>query len=108
MIEYIKYKEKKYPVRISTYAMKMFQKETEKSIDDLMDINDIALYEPLLYYSMIAGAKAEGVELDIPKEDIEWVLDECFVEFIRLIPKFFPENVVGGGQAEVFPKNRKK
>jgi len=108
MIEYIKYRGKKYPIRISTYAMKMFQKETEKTVDDLMDINDIALYEPLLYYSMVAGAKAEGTELDIKKEDIEWVLDECFVEFVKLIPKFFPENAVGGGQQETAPMIREK
>jgi hypothetical protein len=108
MIEYIKYKGKKYPVRLSTYAMKMFQKETEKSIDDLMEVQDVALYEPLLYYSMVAGAKAEGTELDIAKEEIEWVLDECFIEFVQLIPKFFPENAGVGGQAEGIPLNRKK
>jgi hypothetical protein len=107
MIEYIKYKGKKYPVRISTYAMKMLQKETDKSIDDLMDVTDIALYEPLLYYAMIAGAKAEGVNLDIAKEDIEWVLDECFVEFVQLIPKFFPENMAGGGEKKVRVKPKK-
>jgi len=107
MIEYIKYGGKKYPVRISTYAMKMFQKETEKNIADLMEVQDIALYEPLLYYSMVAGAKAEGAELDIKREDIEWVLDECFIEFVRLIPKFFPENMGEGGQAEAVPIVRK-
>lgn len=97
MIEYINYKGKKYPIRISTYAMKMLQKETDKTVDDLMNVNDIALYEPLLYYAMVAGAKAEGSELDILREDVEWVLDECFIEFVKLIPKFFPEDVVGGG-----------
>jgi hypothetical protein len=108
MIEYIKYKGKKYPVRISTYAMKMLQKETDKSVDDLMEVTDIALYEPLLYYSMVAGAKAEGSELDIKREDVEWVLDECFIEFVQLIPKFFPKNAEVGGVTEMTPIVRKK
>ncbi len=90
-------------MRISYYAMKMFQKDTGRKIEDLSNSQDIlseGLYEKLLYYSLVAGARVEQSELDLKEEDMEMVLDECFMEFINLIPSFFPGiGKKGGGKA---------
>lgn len=91
MIEYITYKNNKYPIRISYRAMRGFEEETGLSFDDMQEENKLEHYEPLLYHSMLAGAKATETEMVVERGDIIDVLDECFLEFIELIPKFFPE-----------------
>jgi len=112
MVKYIEYQEKKYPVRISYYAMKMFQKDTGRNISDLSESEDIfteGLYEKLLYYALVAGARVEQTELELKEEQMEMVLDECFMEFINLIPAFFPEIEQKGGQAvQNKPAGKKK
>lgn len=93
MVEYITYKGKKYAFRVSYYALKKTVDELkEKGIDSSMNniLNgDLSVYEPLLYYSLVSGAKATDKELDLKREDIVDVLDECFLEFTKKLPNFF-------------------
>lgn len=102
MVEYITYKGKKYAFRVSYYALKKTVDELkEKGIDSSMNniLNgDLSVYEPLLYYSLVSGAKAVGKELDLKREDIVDVLDECFLEFTQKLPRFFqmPQGKKGG------------
>lgn len=87
-VQYLPYKGQKYPVRISYYAIKKFQQETGKSIEELD--SDISLLESLLWYGLVAGAQAENSELTIKREDMEFVLDESLVEFNEMLMSFFP------------------
>ena len=84
----IEYKGKKYPVRVSYYALKMLRAETGKNIEDAE--KDMAIYESLLYHSLVAGANYTGQELDLDKEQMVWMLDACFTDFIAALGKFFP------------------
>jgi hypothetical protein len=95
MVEYINYKEDKYPIRISYFAIKKVKEETGKALEDIE--NDITILEPLLYYSMEAGHKAESKNFTVKREDVEFMLDECWLDFISLIKKFFPN---GDGNIE--------
>jgi len=88
MTQQLKYGDKSYPVRISYYAIKNFQQETGKNIEDLDE--DITHLESLLFYSLVAGHKAEGKELELKREEMEFVLDECLQQFNDLILGFFP------------------
>lgn len=90
MVEYINYKKKKYPVRISYYALKMFKKETGKSFEEMDNNMEMDVYETIIYYSLVSGARADEEELDLTKEDMVDVLDECFMDFVKLVTKFFP------------------
>ena len=92
MVEYIKYQNKEYPVRISYSAIKRIQDTTDKNISDLLAEGDISLYEKLLYYGMRSGAKADKQEFTFEMGDMEDILDECFLDFVKLVPKFFPDN----------------
>jgi hypothetical protein len=103
MIEFINYKKKKYPVRISYRALQGFKKDTGKSFDEMGDDADLEYYESLLFHSLVSGAKANDLELELTQKDMEDVLDECFMEFIGLIPKFFPE-----GPKEATPNRRER
>lgn len=88
--EIIKYKGKEYPIRGSYYALKKATAGSDIALEDLMS-KDITILEPLLFYSMVAGAHFENEKLDIKLEDMEWVLDECFEDFMRILPNFFPK-----------------
>lgn len=88
-VEHIKYKNKKYPVKLGYYALKMMQKEHGASMDAIQ--GDISLYEPLLFYSLEQGHKIEKKEFTFKMEDMELMLEDVFFEFVGLIPKFFPD-----------------
>jgi hypothetical protein len=88
-VEHVTYKKKRLPVKLGYYALKMLQKEKGASMEQIQE--DIALYEPLLFYSLERGHKIQKKELTLTMEDMEDVLEECFFEFIGLIPNFFPD-----------------
>ena len=105
MVEYIEYKKKKYPIRVSYYALKMTRKDTGQTEDGLVKSMSVAdrdamemveMYESLLWYALVAGAEVDGTELDIPREKMEFVLDECFQEFLALVEKFYPSEEAPG------------
>lgn len=88
-VEHITYKKKRLPVKLGYYALKMLQKENGASMESIQE--DFSLYEPLLYYSLEKGHKIAKKEFTLTKDDMEDVLEECFFEFIGLIPNFFPD-----------------
>lgn len=86
-VEFITYKKQKYPIKVGYYVLKMLKAETGKGIEDTS--KDLSLYEPMLYYSLVKGAKIAGTELGLKREDMEDVLEEVLYDFINAIPKFF-------------------
>ena len=101
-VEHIKYKGKRLPVKMGYHALKMMQKEHGASMEQVQ--GDISLYEPLLFYSLQQGHKIEKKEFNLKFEDMEDVLEECFFEFVGLIPKFFPDAEKLMGEAGANPK----
>lgn len=94
MVEYIQYREDKLPIKIGFYALKHFQKETKKSLTDLEGELSFEDIEALFYHAYINGCKALQSVTFKPKykrEDVENILDDNYLEFIQLIPKFFPK-----------------
>jgi hypothetical protein len=95
MTEIIKYNEKEYPVKLGYYALKHTSRELkekggqEVTMESIFQ-QDIEVYEPLLYYSLLMGAHLEKQVLDIKREEMDFVLDACMFDFIALLPKFFP------------------
>ena len=87
-IQFITYKKKKYPIRISYFVLKHLRAKTGKDIDGIAD--DMAAYESLLFLALQSGAKYSGTEMDLKEEQMEDVLDECFFHFLDIIPTFFP------------------
>lgn len=104
MVEYITYKKKKYPVRVSYFALKHMSKETggKMEMEDIGSM-DIEMYEALLFFALQAGAKASDIEFNFKREEMEMVLDECLMEFVGVIPKFFPKQ-----SGEVEGKSQRK
>ena len=96
MIKRITYKEKEYPVKAGYYALSQTQNELKKLGVELDMENiltgDISILEPLLYYSLKMGAHLEDKELILKRDDIPFVLDGCFTEFMIMLPEFFPKD----------------
>lgn len=86
MIEFITYKGKKYPIRISYYVLLMAQKEKDVSLEDI-DKN-LEMQQTVLWYALEAGHKISDKELTLKREDMLWVLDECYIEFQKALFKF--------------------
>jgi hypothetical protein len=109
MVQYISYRGKKYPIRVSYYVLKHLKEETGKGLEAIDD-QDFEVYEAVLFYALIAGNQFENGKMESPikREEMEMVLDECFFDFIEKIPKFFPDNNKKGGASKnkpAVPKN---
>ena len=97
MTETLKYKGKEYPVRCGYYALKHTSLEVKKqtgkelNMDNIMQEQDITIMEPLLFHSLVMGAKIEEKELDLQREDMEFMLDICLKEFIEIFTNSLPK-----------------
>lgn len=98
----------KLPVRIAYSAMKHYQLETGKSLMSQMEngMTDMMAgdLEYLLFHGLKKGHKLEGKEFNLTMEDMEDILDEALFDFIKMIPKFFPQDEQGPQNA---PKSKK-
>ena len=103
MIKYINYNEKKLPIRVSYYAMKVLKEKSGKRFEEIGEA--IELYEPLFFASLQSGAWATNTELEIKEEDAIKVLDACFFEFIKMIPEFFQVDPTLQNMGGKVPKN---
>lgn len=88
MVENLVYKGKKYPIRVSYYALSMTQKETGKTISKIDD-SDLDVYQTLVFHALVQGHKITQKELILTKEDMVDFLDAVFFDFIEILPKFF-------------------
>ena len=108
MIEYIEYKKKKYPIRISYMAIMGLKKDTGKGLEDMGSGMDEKTIESLLFHSLKSGAVAEGNEMPFKKADLVDILEECFMDFISMIPKFFPDNKAGQSAGKQLPNRQQR
>lgn len=94
MVEYLVNGDKKYPVRVSYHALSMFKKETGSDFDSAAGENSINIIEPLLYYAIESGCKAVGEKFTLKRKSDEFfeLLEDQFMSFANLIPKFFPSD----------------
>ncbi|MBP7786102.1 hypothetical protein KA062_02510 [Patescibacteria group bacterium] len=88
IVKLINYSGSQYPVRISYFAIKKFQEETGKDLSELED--DFSSLETLLWYGLIAGHKAEGKDLTLKREEMEFILDESMTDFNQILMSAFP------------------
>jgi len=112
MTEFIKYKDKDYPVKMGYYALKHTSREMkaknkdELTMDNLSD-SDIETLEPMLFYSLKMGAHLENETLDLKREDMEFMLDEVMNEFVAIISKMKVDEDLAG-KLPVVKKNSTK
>jgi len=105
-VEFVTYRDKKIPIKVGYYALKMLRTEHGIDIEKIDDNWDA--FEPLLFYSLKQGHKREGVEFPFKMEDMEDVLDDCFMEFIDKVANFFPQDELAKMMGEVEAKKKKK
>lgn len=104
-VEFITYQDKKLPVKIGYYVLKMMQSEHKVS---LTGTDELALYEPMLFYALKQGHRIEKVEFTYTMEDMIDILDDCFFEFTDIVTKFFPEDLLEKMMAGVEPPKKKR
>ena len=104
-VEYIKYQGKKLPIKVGYYTLKMLQQE--HGMDLMTSQNELAAYEPMLFYALKQGHKVEGKEFPYKMEDMVDILDDCLFEFIEKIANFFPSDLMAKMTGEVGQKKEK-
>lgn len=103
-MQYIEYKGEKLPLKFAFRAMKKYDKETGGDIlNDGMGELDFDKIELIFECAYESGCKSEGVEMK--HTDFEEVLDECYYEFIDLIPQLMS---VDKKKSSPNPATRKK
>lgn len=114
MVKYVEIKGKKHPVRVSYLALKMVKEDTKKDLTNMDTDNlDFDVQESLIYWALKSGHNAMkqvgGIEepFTFTKEQMEEVLDDCWIEFVSLIPEFFekPINTTLKENSQEVPKN---
>jgi len=90
-VQYLNYNGKEYPIKLGHHSMRRFQEEHGAGLEDAKD--NAELYEHLVFLALKQGARRERTELDLEFDDMVDVLDECQLEFIAAIPKFFPQDI---------------
>jgi len=93
MVKYINYEGKDYPIRISYYALKKLKETLGRSLSAEDDGTDYEVYETLLFYGLQKGHQKMSPEETFPfkREDMEDVMDEVYIDFMKLVPQFFSE-----------------
>ena len=94
MVKFLKNGEEKIPVKISFAALKNFQKDTGKNLTAMSGELSFEDIESLFYHAYVSGCKSSkdiGYEVKYSREEMEGILDEVYLEFIEVIPKFFAD-----------------
>ncbi len=93
MVEYIEYKGEKLPFLVSYAALSQWEKETGKNFTQIDEaFQQITLLEPLFYYALVSGHRFEDKELKIKREDCQYILDVCWIDFSQKAGNFFSKN----------------
>lgn len=95
MIKYLKTEEfGDLPVRIGYSALKRYKEKTDKSLMDKDGLDNMMSgdLEYLLFYSLQSGFRATKQKMELEFSDMEFVLDECMFDFVKMIPAFFPKD----------------
>ena len=90
MVKKLTFKGKEYPYRVSYYALKHFSLETGREYNPTgaQTAEDLEDLEILLFHAMRGECISEGVDFDIKKEDMEFVLDKNFMDLMESIQAF--------------------
>ena len=106
MTDRLNYLEKSYPIKVGYYAIKHTQREirettnTELSMENVLR-GDLEVMEPMIYYALKMGHRLEGQEMTISRDEIEFMLDVCLFDFLKLVQKFKPdEQPLGKSEGE--------
>ena len=89
-VKYITYKGEEYPIKIGYKTLKRLQEEAknDKSID-LNNIQEFEVYEKVLFFGLEQGCQIEEKPMPFKRTDMEDILDEVFIDFMKMIPEFF-------------------
>lgn len=89
MVKYITCNGEKLPVNVSFFALSRLEQETGKGLGDFGE--SLSYQEPLFFYALQSGFHADKKVFDIKREDIAFMLDECWYEFNTVAAEFFTE-----------------
>lgn len=103
MVEYVKIRGKKYPVKFGYYVLKKVKEETganslkeafQRDEDGQLKAEDTKLFEAMLWGALRQGAWEEEQDLDLKEDEMDMALGSCFEDFVKILfsAKFHPQS----------------
>lgn len=93
MVEMLESNGKKYPIFTNTFAIGKVQLETGYGFEIIGLLQEkIWLYEPLIWHSLVQGHIVAKEPMELKREDMPLFLSDnkVYIDYLKLIPKFFP------------------
>jgi len=87
MVKYITYQDKKLPLLISFSVLYDVEDEFGKDAD----YESMKVLAALFYYGVAAGCAMKKIDMPFGRDEVKYVLNECFKEFKDIIPEFMAE-----------------
>jgi hypothetical protein len=113
MIKFIHYQPSKdaevmkLPVRPAYKTMKLMKEKSGLIIGLDDDGTNYDAYETLLFYALQVGYKwEEGKDSPWKQEDMVDIMDQCFNEFMGMLPEFFGEKEDPNTAKKIVRKDR--
>lgn len=94
-VQYITFRDVKYPVRLSYRVFKGLKQDLGKFDIRSLESLDPDIMEGMLWHGLVNGHRVTGQEMKFKRIDMEEVLDECMMEFLNIVPLFFPKKEEG-------------
>lgn len=104
MIQTLEYKGKKYPYRIGYRALKKVKQDLGREFEYTPDSLDYEALEALLYYAIEGELLKEGQKMDIEREQMEFLLDDCLIDIVTGIQDFIQTAEKAAGPKKVQKK----
>ena len=88
MTRTITFRGQKYPLRISYKALKGVAMVLGREFKGDAEVFDFEGAEELMFQAIKAGCEFAGEQMDVKRDQVEDILDECFDEFIAAFVAF--------------------
>jgi len=87
MIHNLNFDGTEYPAIITYSVLKNLAKDTKSaSLVELdQQIQNVEMFESILWYSLIAGHRIEKKHLDLKRDQMEEFLDYCLIDFNKML-----------------------
>lgn len=95
-LAFLTYHKKKLPVKLGIFTMMLVQEEygisfAQGEIGDEANIKP-SQYIPLLFHGLEQGHRIAKRSFTFEMDDMHDILNDCFMEFVAILPKFFPDS----------------
>jgi len=85
MVDYITWKDEKYPIKIDFAALDAWEEESGLTISQLGE--SLSPHKSICWFALESGHYLTGKELTLKRVDVKWLLGESFPTYQKIFMK---------------------